>query len=39
MAELEEGDISAQLSDLAELRRLCTRALGGTRGALVGRRW
>eukprot|EP00929_Paragymnodinium_shiwhaense_P102893 TRINITY_DN6611_c0_g1_i1.p1 TRINITY_DN6611_c0_g1~~TRINITY_DN6611_c0_g1_i1.p1 ORF type:complete len:583 (+),score=180.43 TRINITY_DN6611_c0_g1_i1:117-1865(+) len=25
MAELEEGDISAQLSDLSELRRLCTR--------------
>lgn len=27
MAELEEGDISAQLSDLAELRRLCTRII------------
>merc|ERR1719282_783141 len=25
MAELEEGDISAQLNDLGELRRLCTQ--------------
>ena len=25
MAELEEGDISAQLNDYAELKRLCTK--------------